>query len=133
MINIPMHYVLNIRLYVILIQCTSHTTVHGSPVNEDYHNEYPYTQAQLETVQLFFNLISYFCRGETFSSILDMLDLLSILCPDYKVKKMPVIAGETIFKKINICHILENIYFLFSRLYFFVFITCNFLKFQTKQ
>lgn len=121
MINIPMHYVLNIRLYVILIQCTSHTTVHGSPVNEDYHNEYPYTQAQLETVQLFFNLISYFCRGETFSSILDMLDLLSILCPDYKVKKMPVIAGETIFKKNKYLSYSGKYIFLIFKIIFFCF------------
>lgn len=119
---------------MILIQCTSHTTVHGSPVNEDYHKEYPYTQAQLRTVQLFFNLISYFCHGETFSPILDMLDLHSLPCPDYKVTKNASYSWRNnLFKKINTCHILENIFSYFQDYIFFVFITCNFLKFQTKQ
>lgn len=120
---------------MILIQCTSHTTMYGNPVNEDYHKEYPYTQAQLKTVQVLFDLISYFCRGETFSSILDMLDLLSLPCPDYKVTKMPVVTGETIFLKNKYLSYSGKYVFLFSKLYFlyFAFITCNFLKFQTKQ
>lgn len=90
----------------------------GSPGNEDYNNEYLYTQAQLETGQLFFNLISYFCCGETFSSILDMLGLLSLPCPDYKVTKVPVIAGETIFLKNKYLSHSGKYIFLFLRLYF---------------
>lgn len=44
--NIPLRY-------NTLIQCTSYTTVHGSPVSKDYGKEYPYTLAHLETVQVF--------------------------------------------------------------------------------
>lgn len=87
-INIPIYYVcyMNISLGVTLL-FSAHPTqlymaaLYAKTVIKNTHIHW----LTLKQCKSFLTLLSYFCHGETLCSILDMLDLLSLSCPDNRV------------------------------------------------
>lgn len=96
-------------------------------MSKDYDEEYLYTVAHLTRVQVFSDLSFIFLIQETFSSILDMSDLLRYPCPVNSFTEMSVIARDRRQSFLNICQILRNTFSHFQNylfLYFvFIFIT----------